>query len=199
MVILTMPLSNADFIDMVTTVRSQKPAQLTQPNEAAAKQAKPQKRHRTKAEMERRREKKEEFMEKKKDYDEKQKELSEKYRDRAKERRENKNNNGDGESEIPKGVMAKDQMTIAALQATARAAAANLTSRLPHNQKQLLTAKKRLQIEESKYLGGDIEHTHLVKGLDYALLEKKRAEIREEEKKKEEELEKIHQAKAQLM
>ena len=194
-----MPLSNADFIDMVTTVRSQKPAQLTQPNEAAAKQAKPQKRHRTKAEMERRREKKEEFMEKKKDYDEKQKELSEKYRDRAKERRENKNNNGDGESEIPKGVMAKDQMTIAALQATARAAAANLTSRLPHNQKQLLTAKKRLQIEESKYLGGDIEHTHLVKGLDYALLEKKRAEIREEEKKKEEELEKIHQAKAQLM
>merc|ERR1712050_435747 len=52
------------------------------------------------------------------------------------------------------------------------------------NQKQLLTAKKRLQIQESKYLGGDIEHTHLVKGLDYALLEKKRAEIREEEKKK---------------
>merc|ERR1711972_1254241 len=102
--VLTMPLSNADFIDMVTTVRSQKPAQLTQPNEAAAKQAKPQKRYRTKAEIERRREKKEEFMEKKKDYDEKQKELSEKYRDRAKERRENKNNN-DGESEIPKGVM----------------------------------------------------------------------------------------------
>ena len=27
-------------------------------------------------------------------------------------------------------------------------------------------------IHESKYLGGDMEHTHLVKGLDYALLEK---------------------------
>lgn len=27
-------------------------------------------------------------------------------------------------------------------------------------------------IQESKYLGGDMEHTHLVKGLDYALLEK---------------------------
>lgn len=27
-----------------------------------------------------------------------------------------------------------------------------------------------LTVEESKYLGGDVEHTHLVKGLDYALL-----------------------------
>lgn len=36
-------------------------------------------------------------------------------------------------------------------------------------------AKKRKQaIEESKFLGGDIEHTHLVKGLDYALLQKVR-------------------------
>ena len=32
-------------------------------------------------------------------------------------------------------------------------------------------------IEESKYLGGDLEHTHLVKGLDYALLQKVKAEI----------------------
>ena len=32
--------------------------------------------------------------------------------------------------------------------------------------------RRRKVIEESKYLGGDIEHTHLVKGLDYALLQK---------------------------
>lgn len=32
--------------------------------------------------------------------------------------------------------------------------------------------RRRQQIEESKYLGGDVEHTHLVKGLDFALLEK---------------------------
>jgi hypothetical protein len=33
--------------------------------------------------------------------------------------------------------------------------------------------EKRLkEIEESKFLGGDVEHTHLVKGLDYALLQK---------------------------
>eukprot|EP00315_Gephyrocapsa_oceanica_P010023 CAMPEP_0185293118 /NCGR_PEP_ID=MMETSP1363-20130426/6597_1 /TAXON_ID=38817 /ORGANISM="Gephyrocapsa oceanica, Strain RCC1303" /LENGTH=155 /DNA_ID=CAMNT_0027889441 /DNA_START=25 /DNA_END=489 /DNA_ORIENTATION=- len=28
----------------------------------------------------------------------------------------------------------------------------------------------RLSIDQSKFLGGDIEHTHLVKGLDFALL-----------------------------
>ena len=31
---------------------------------------------------------------------------------------------------------------------------------------------RKQAIQESKYLGGDMEHTHLVKGLDYALLEK---------------------------
>ena len=34
-------------------------------------------------------------------------------------------------------------------------------------------AERRKQvIQASKYLGGDMEHTHLVKGLDFALLEK---------------------------
>jgi len=32
--------------------------------------------------------------------------------------------------------------------------------------------KRLKEIEESKFLGGDVEHTHLVKGLDYALLQK---------------------------
>ena len=32
-------------------------------------------------------------------------------------------------------------------------------------------------IHESKYLGGDMDHTHLVKGLDFALLQKVRSEI----------------------
>lgn len=32
--------------------------------------------------------------------------------------------------------------------------------------------RRRQLIEDSKYLGGDVEHTHLVKGLDFALLEK---------------------------
>ena len=42
--------------------------------------------------------------------------------------------------------------------------------------------RRRQIIEESKYLGGDLEHTHLVKGLDYALLQK----IKAEQEKKEE-------------
>jgi IK cytokine len=33
----------------------------------------------------------------------------------------------------------------------------------------------KLSMEESKFLGGDLEHTHLVRGLDYALLQKVRA------------------------
>lgn len=40
-----------------------------------------------------------------------------------------------------------------------------------------LAERRKQLIQESKYLGGDMEHTHLVKGLDYALLEKVRAEI----------------------
>lgn len=29
-----------------------------------------------------------------------------------------------------------------------------------------------MSVEETKFLGGTIDHTHLVRGLDYALLEK---------------------------
>jgi hypothetical protein len=36
---------------------------------------------------------------------------------------------------------------------------------------------KQEAIEKSKFLGGDMEHTHLVKGLDYALLQKARSDI----------------------
>lgn len=37
--------------------------------------------------------------------------------------------------------------------------------------------KRRQLIQESKFLGGDMEHTHLVKGLDFALLQKVRDEV----------------------
>lgn len=46
-------------------------------------------------------------------------------------------------------------------------------------------------IQESKFLGGDMEHTHLVKGLDYALLQKVRSEIHSKEQEEEEELERL--------
>lgn len=38
-----------------------------------------------------------------------------------------------------------------------------------------------LDAEQSQFLGGDLQHTHLVKGLDYALLRKIRQEEEEEE------------------
>eukprot|EP00922_Rhytidocystis_sp_ex-Travisia-forbesii_P043101 GHVS01064399.1.p1 GENE.GHVS01064399.1~~GHVS01064399.1.p1 ORF type:complete len:347 (+),score=76.37 GHVS01064399.1:168-1208(+) len=41
-----------------------------------------------------------------------------------------------------------------------------------------LKEMKDRSVEESKYLGGDVEHTHLVKGLDFALLNKVRSEIK---------------------
>ena len=82
-------------------------------------------------------------------------ELMKKYRDRAKERRETVN---------------EDQEQSTTTSSMNYNAVANLTSED--------AAERRKQvIEESKYLGGDMEHTHLVKGLDYALLQKVKAEI----------------------
>ncbi|XP_015763174.1 PREDICTED: protein Red-like [Acropora digitifera] len=46
--------------------------------------------------------------------------------------------------------------------------------------------RRRQAIQESKFLGGDMEHTHLVKGLDFALLQKVRSEIAEDEEEDEE-------------
>lgn len=51
-------------------------------------------------------------------------------------------------------------------------------------------AYSEVTLETSKFLGGDKEHTHLVKGLDYALLEKTRNEM---EKAEEERLELAYQ------
>lgn len=61
--------------------------------------------------------------------------------------------------------------------------------------------RRRQLIEESKYLGGDMEHTHLVKGLDYALLNKVKTEIQSKEveeilkKQKEDEIKKEEELK----
>eukprot|EP00462_Mataza_sp_D1_P009362 CAMPEP_0175162058 /NCGR_PEP_ID=MMETSP0087-20121206/24949_1 /TAXON_ID=136419 /ORGANISM="Unknown Unknown, Strain D1" /LENGTH=544 /DNA_ID=CAMNT_0016450541 /DNA_START=27 /DNA_END=1661 /DNA_ORIENTATION=- len=52
-----------------------------------------------------------------------------------------------------------------------------------------------VDIAQSKYLGGDVAHTHLVKGLDYALLDKMRSLVeKEEEDRLEKEFEEGQQA-----
>ncbi|VVB09074.1 unnamed protein product [Arabis nemorensis] len=76
------------------------------------------------------------------------------YRDRAKERRENQNPD-------------YDPTELASFHAVAPPGAVDLRA----------ADALKISIENSKYLGGDVEHTHLVKGLDYALLNKVRSEI----------------------
>ncbi|KAL7639156.1 UNVERIFIED_CONTAM: hypothetical protein RMT77_010690 [Armadillidium vulgare] len=103
----------------------------------------------------------------KKEEEEKMAELAEKYRDRARERREGKNPDYQAEDPTQAGMGAY------------RAVAPDLKSGLD-------AAERRKQmIQESKFLGGDMEHTHLVKGLDYALLQKVRSEIQYKEQENE--------------
>ncbi|KAF8032636.1 hypothetical protein BT93_D1532 [Corymbia citriodora subsp. variegata] len=77
-----------------------------------------------------------------------------KYRDRAKERREDQNPD-------------YEPTELGSFHAVAPPGNVDLRAADAH----------KLSIEKSKYLGGDVEHTHLVKGLDYALLNKVRSEM----------------------
>ena len=199
-----MPLNNADFVNIVNTVRAQAPKlepESKKFNDAA--EPKKPKRNYTKAERERRAAKKESYLEYKKQMDE----LNSKYRDRATERRKEEATlksdtlpsstpgTNSTVSQTP-GRKTQEELRAIALQAKTRITgnANNFKNPLlpgQNNQNNFLTANKKA-IQDSKFLGGDIEHTHLVKGLDYALLAKKRQEMAEEEKEKEEEKCSIH-------
>ncbi|CAN0901204.1 Suppressor of mec-8 and unc-52 protein homolog 2 [Linum grandiflorum] len=76
------------------------------------------------------------------------------YRDRAKERREDQNPD-------------YEATELGSFHAVAPPGAVDIRA----------AEAQKISIEKSKYLGGDVEHTHLVKGLDYALLNKVRSEI----------------------
>ncbi|BFZ15018.1 hypothetical protein BsWGS_18057 [Bradybaena similaris] len=118
----------------------------------------------------RRKKKKSYYAKLKRDEEERQKELDSKYRDRARERREGQN---------------KDYSEAEVISTTADYRAVAPDAKAIENY-----AEKRKQvIQASKYLGGDMEHTHLVKGLDFALLEKVRAEIQSKEKEEEDMME----------
>ncbi|XP_075983932.1 IC cytokine homolog beag [Anticarsia gemmatalis] len=119
-----------------------------------------------------RRKKKSYYAALKKQEDNKLAELAEKYRDRARERR-------DGLNEL--GPADPTSNTSSAY----RAVAPDLKSGMDAKE------RRRQMIQESKYLGGDMEHTHLVKGLDYALLQKVRSEIQTREQEQEAEMERL--------
>ncbi|XP_045539149.1 protein Red [Papilio machaon] len=122
-----------------------------------------------------RRKKKSYYAALKKQEDNKLAELAEKYRDRARERR-------DGLNEL--GPTDPTSNTSSAY----RAVAPDLKSGMDAKE------RRRQMIQESKYLGGDMEHTHLVKGLDYALLQKVRSEIQNREQEQEAEMERLVEA-----
>uniref|UniRef100_A0A3B4ALQ8 IK cytokine n=1 Tax=Periophthalmus magnuspinnatus TaxID=409849 RepID=A0A3B4ALQ8_9GOBI len=103
---------------------------------------------------------------------ERERELAEKYRDRARERRDGVN---------------KDYEETELISTTANYRAVGPTAEADKS----AAEKRRQLIQESKFLGGDMEHTHLVKGLDFALLQKVRAEITNKEKEEEDMMEKV--------
>ncbi|XP_014240668.1 protein Red-like [Cimex lectularius] len=112
--------------------------------------------------------------------------LQKKYRDRAQERRDGQN---------PDYVISEDRE----LQTVSAGAYHAVAPDAGYNRRQALRRKQLIQ--ESKYLGGDMAHTHLVKGLDYALLNKVRKEIEVRNKErgaKEEKEEQEAEAKEQI-
>ena len=99
------------------------------------------------------------------------------YRDRAKERREREDDDVVGSDardvEIARGVFERDGGGGGGGGEDGATKEAEFT--------------RKRSIEESKYLGGDVERTHLVKGLDFALLNKVRTDIEDARAMKEEE------------
>ncbi|CAF0832408.1 unnamed protein product [Didymodactylos carnosus] len=98
-------------------------------------------------------------------------ERAKKYRDRARERRD-RNKDLEDTGVLPTQSQVQQQPSAPTT------SAGNYRAVAPDAKGNYDAAARRKQIiEESKFLGGDLEHTHLVKGLDYALLQKVRAEI----------------------
>lgn len=138
-------LTNDDFRKLLMTPRSA-PSSAPTPGSIREAMANPNSMPPPKDDRSEERRKKKSFYAKlKKQEDNKMAELAEKYRDRASERRQG--SNPDYQSDDP----------IQTAQAY-RAVAPDLKSGYD------AAERRRQMIQESKFLGGDMEHTHLVKG-----------------------------------
>lgn len=163
------PLTNEDFRKLLMTPRGPSSSYSATISQAQRQTSETVEEEEEEEDAATRRKKKKSYYAKlKRDEEERQKELSAKYRDRARERR-------DGQSQAEPDALSTT--------ADYRAVAPDAKSVENHAE------RRKQMIQESKYLGGDMEHTHLVKGLDYALLEKVRAEINFKEKEEEEQME----------
>jgi len=127
---------------------------------------------------EKRKKKKSFYAKLKRQEDDKMAELAAKYRDRAAERREGVPDKPDASREGESNEASEQKPASHTSQTGGgyRAVAPDMKS--SHDQAE----RRRQMIQESKFLGGDMEHTHLVKGLDFALLQKVRSEIANREK-----------------
>ena len=85
-------------------------------------------------------------------------EIMKQYRDRAAERRKGE---VDGQD-----IELRDKLT------------SGLRAFRDDDEKLAASDRREQEIRDSQFLGGDLEHTHLVKGLDYSLLNKARSEIK---------------------
>ncbi|XP_003739420.1 protein Red [Galendromus occidentalis] len=148
-------MTNADFRKLMMTPRSGATGAGRPGTERSTTASMPAPKTPASASQIDRKKKKQFYANLRKQEDDKLAELASKYRDRAKERR-------DGQGVDDEAITAN---------AGYHAVAPDLKSNLN------AAERRKQQIQESKFLGGDMEHTHLVKGLDYALLQKVRSEI----------------------
>ncbi|KAL1527746.1 hypothetical protein AB1Y20_009131 [Prymnesium parvum] len=98
-----------------------------------------------------------------------------KYTDRAAERRKEEEKRQRG-GEAPEPVEWADKRMLVEEDPPPAISSAPTFAQLGERE-DLQAQQHRVSIAQSKYLGGDIEHTHLVKGLDFALLQKMRSEL----------------------
>lgn len=105
------------------------------------------------------------------------------YRDRAAERRDNANPDYEGVCWAASACPAGQRALFASLTTRCAGLAGSLGATHASSSGFALGAPvaAALTVEETRYLGGDLEHTHLVKGLDYALLHKARQAARLED------------------
>ncbi|XP_032233362.2 protein Red [Nematostella vectensis] len=153
-------LTNADFRKLLMTPRSAPSAAPPSVKPPSVKETvgKPRQYNEDDDPTTARRKKKKYYAKLHKQEEERERELASKYRDRARERREGVN---------------PDYQSTDTLSSTANYRAVGPTQEANDT----TAERRRLAIQESKFLGGDMEHTHLVKGLDFALLQKVRSEI----------------------
>ena len=157
-------MDNSKFRALLATPREEKasaaaPAEMTA-EERARRKAKQQASHERRMAIEKRR----------------QEALAEanRYTDRAAQRRKEESRQAKEEGVAPAAFIDSlydDEIHDAASLSTVPTVA-QLGGR-----EDLVQQQHRVIIAQSKYLGGDIEHTHLVKGLDFALLQKTRADL----------------------